>query len=205
MKWPDYLYSLARTDLSSWSGSFFGMASQVYVWRLIRLRRQNKFFLPNLFLSCFLARPLAYPGYNPGLVSLQWGCYVVIFTIHLFLLEKWERRRGNQLWCRGGPTIVFAIFVSCFLACAYSLATFMESLHWAILAIHFHPEFFFSHTDKFSFSPLGYFSHPFFVQKFFPFTLNYFSFSPLGYFHPFSSRIFFHSHGQVFFLSIGLF
>jgi hypothetical protein len=52
---------------------------------------------------------------------------------------------------------------------------------------------------------LGYFSHPFFVQKFFPFTLNYFSFSPLGYFHPFSSRIFFHSHGQVFFLSIGLF
>jgi hypothetical protein len=26
MKWPDYLYSRARTDLSSWSGSFFGMA-----------------------------------------------------------------------------------------------------------------------------------------------------------------------------------
>jgi len=216
MKWPDYLYSLARTDLSRWSGSFFGMASQVYVWRLIRLTLQNKFFLPNLFLSCFLARLLAYPGYNPGFVSLQWGCYVVIFTIHLFLLEKWERRRGNQLWCRGGPTIVFAIFVSCFLACAYSLATITESLHWwAILAIHFLSRIFFhSHgiffflsiglfpsifiqnffsltQDKFSFSPLGYFSHPFLSRNFFHSHGIFFSFSPLGYFHPFSSGIFF--------------
>ncbi len=170
---------------------------------------------------------------------------------------------------------VFAIFVSFFWACAYSMATITESLHWgyfshpflsrnftqnfflslcwaisirfhqdfsfsftrtiflslhwATLAIHFCREFFFIHSEFFSFSPLGYF-HPFSSRIFFSFTRKFFlslHWATSIHFHPefffihtdnfftslhwaisairFCSRTFFHSHGQFFFLSIRLF
>jgi len=110
MKWPDYLYSRARTDLSSWSGSFFGMA-EWSVW-LMRLTPKNNFFTK--FVCFMFFSSTVYPGYYREL-SPMGGCYVVISAIHpfpLFLLEKWERRRKQTLMPR--PTIVFAIFVSCF-------------------------------------------------------------------------------------------
>ncbi len=141
----------------------------------IDTRKTNS--LPNLFISYFWAWPLTQATIAD---SLQWGCYVVISAIHpilLFLFEKWERRRNQTSMLTDNCFCHLRIM---FLACAYSMATITEFLHWAILAIQFCWEFFFIHNE-------------------------FFSFCPLGYFHPFSSRISFHSHGQFFFLSIGLF
>jgi hypothetical protein len=59
--------------------------------------------------------------------------------------------------------------------------------------------------DNFSFSPLGYF-HPFSSRIYFQFTWTIFFSLHLAIFAiRFCSRRFFYSHGQFFFLSIGLF
>ncbi len=171
-------------------------ASQVSDWW--DWRRKTNSSLPNLFVSCISARPLTQATIAD---SLQWGYSVVISAIHpflLFLLKKWERRRNQLNNC-------FCHLCVMFLACASSVATITAaSLHRAILAIHFCPEFFFHSPRIFFFLSIGLFPSVF-HPNFFSFTRTIFLSLHWAISIRFHPEFFFHSHGQFFFLSIGLF
>jgi hypothetical protein len=96
MKWPDYLYSGARTDLSSWSGSFFGMVLWS-VW-LMRLTPKNNFFTK--FVRFMFFSSTVYRGYYYGLSPV--GVVMLLFQLFIrFFCFFWRNEKGDEtkLWC----------------------------------------------------------------------------------------------------------